>query len=128
LAAIGNADAHGKNLSLLYDRSGSPSLAPFYDLVCTRNYKNLSREMAMSVGGAWNPDVVNAKHLSALAEDLGIRSNIVIEQAEELADRIAISLPLVMDRYREQYGDSPVLQRLPGIVRKLVRRVSLQLK
>jgi len=125
---VGNADAHGKNLSLLYDRSGLPSLAPFYDLVCTRNYKNLSREMAMSVGGAWNPDVINAKHLTGLAEDLGIRSNIVIEQAKELADRIAISLPLVMDGYREQFGDSPVLERLPGIVRKVVRRVSSQLK
>jgi serine/threonine-protein kinase HipA len=125
---VGNADAHGKNLSLLYDKSGSPSLAPFYDLVCTRNFKNLSREMAMSIGGAWNPDVVNAKHLSVLAEDLGIRSNIVIEQAKELADRIAISLPLVVDGYREHYGDSPVLQRLPGIVRKQVRRVSSQLK
>jgi serine/threonine-protein kinase HipA len=125
---VGNADAHGKNLSLLYDRSGSPSLAPFYDLVCTRNYKNLSREMAMNVGGAWNPDVVNAKHLRALAEDLGIRSSIVIEQAKEMADRIAISLPLVMDRYRERFGDSPVLKRLPGIVRKLVRRASSELK
>jgi serine/threonine-protein kinase HipA len=125
---VGNADAHGKNLSLLYDKSGSPSLAPFYDLVCTRNYKNLSREMAMSIGGAWNPDVVSAKHLSVLADDLGIRSNIVIEQAKELAGRIAISLPLVMDGYQEQFGDSPVLQRLPGIVRKLVRRVISQLK
>jgi hypothetical protein len=40
--------------------------------VCTRNYKPLSREMAMSLGGEWNPDVVTAKHLHGLAEDLGI--------------------------------------------------------
>jgi serine/threonine-protein kinase HipA len=125
---IGNADAHGKNLSLLYDSSGTPSLAPFYDLVCTRNYNNLSREMAMSVGGAWNPDIINAKHLSVLAEDLGIRPNIVLEQAKELSERIAISLPRVVSGFREQFGDSPVLGRLPGIIRKLVRRVSSQLK
>lgn len=124
----GNADAHGKNLSLLYGSSGSPSLAPFYDLVCTRNYRNLSRELAMSAGGVWNPDVVSAKHLSALADDLGIRSNLVIEQAKELADRIMLSLPLVIDAFREQYDDSPVLQRLPAIIRKLVRRLSSQLK
>ncbi len=93
----GNADAHGKNLSLLYGSSGSPSLAPFYDLVCTRNYRNLSRELAMSAGGVWNPDVVSAKQLSVLADDLGIRSNLVIEQAKELADRIMLSLPLVID-------------------------------
>ncbi len=82
----------------------------------------------MSVGGAWNPDVVNAKHLSALAEDLGIRPNIVLEQAQELAERIAISLPRVVSGFREQFGDSPLLRRLPGIIRKLVRRVSSQLK
>ncbi len=31
---IGNADAHGKNFSLLYHRGGGP-LAPLYDLMCT---------------------------------------------------------------------------------------------
>lgn len=53
---IGNADAHGKNLSLLYDSTGTPTLAPFYDLICTRNYKKISRELAMSFGGIWDPD------------------------------------------------------------------------
>lgn len=82
----------------------------------------------MSVGGVWNPDVVNAKHLSAFAEGLGIRPNIVLEQAKELAERISISLPGVVSGFRDQFGDSPVLRRLPGIIRKLVRCVSSQLK
>jgi serine/threonine-protein kinase HipA len=125
---VGNADAHGKNLSLLYGKSGSPSLAPFYDLVCTRNYKNLAREMAMSLGGGWNPDLVGTKHLDRLADDLGIRSSIVMDQAKELAERIAVSLPLVVDDYRQQFGESPVLQRLPIVISKLLRRVSSQLK
>jgi serine/threonine-protein kinase HipA len=35
---LGNADGHLKNISLLYER-GAVGLAPFYDMVCTRNYE-----------------------------------------------------------------------------------------
>lgn len=119
----GNADAHGKNLSLLYDLKGTPSLAPFYDLVCTRNYKKLSREMAMRLGGATDPDLVTMKHFAPLAADFGFRANIVVDQLSELADRVKESLPVASDKYRERFGDSPILTRIPTIVRKLVRRV-----
>jgi serine/threonine-protein kinase HipA len=125
---VGNADAHGKNLSLLYSTSGTASLAPFYDLVCTRNYKNLSCSMAMSLGGVWDPDLVTMKHLDGLADDLGTRTNVVIEEASELSERVATSLPIVIESYRQQFGESPVLQRLPIITRKMVRRVRAQLK
>jgi hypothetical protein len=46
-AAAGNADGHGKNLSILYDDEG-PRLAPFYDLVSTREYPKLDRLLAMT--------------------------------------------------------------------------------
>ena len=35
---IGNGDAHGKNLSLLYHGDGPITLAPLYDLMCTLIY------------------------------------------------------------------------------------------
>ena len=46
---IGNADAHGKNYSLLY-REGDRRLAPFYDLVCTLAWPELSKTPAMKIG------------------------------------------------------------------------------
>ena len=46
---VGNADAHGKNFSILY-RSGSPRLAPLYDLLCTAYYRDLSKSFAMKIG------------------------------------------------------------------------------
>jgi len=125
---VGNADAHGKNLSLLYGLNGSSNLAPFYDLVCTRNYKNLSREMAMSLGGVWDPDLVKLKHLDGLANDLGIRSNLLIEQAKELSERVVASLPVVIESFRHQFGESPMLGRLPIVIRKLTRRLMSQLR
>lgn len=125
---VGNADAHGKNLSLLYGPNGSTKLAPFYDLVCTRNYKNLSREMAMSLGGVWDPELITVRHFEGLANDLGIRTNLVSEQVKELSERVVASLPIVIESYRQQYGESPVLERLPIVIRKLIRRVQSQLK
>jgi len=125
---VGNADAHGKNLSLLYSRNGSTRLAPFYDLVCTRNFKNLAREMTMNLGCVRDPDLVTLKHFDGLASDLGVRSNLVIEQVKELSERVVASLPIVIESYRQQFGESPVLERLPTVIRKLIRRVKSQIK
>jgi serine/threonine-protein kinase HipA len=119
---VGNADAHGKNLSLLYDASGSPCLAPFYDLVCTRNYKRISREMAMNLGGAWDPDLVTTRHLDALASDLSFRGRVVCVAADTLVDKLSAAIPKTIESYEERFGNTPVLQRLPIIVRKLIRR------
>jgi Uncharacterized protein related to capsule biosynthesis enzymes len=48
---IGNCDAHGKNYSLLYDRSLSRcSLAPFYDIVSSTIDDRFSRKLAMRLG------------------------------------------------------------------------------
>ena len=65
---IGNADAHGKNYSLLYtDRL--PILAPAYDLLCTTIYPNLSNKMAMRIGGKYDPNTVFLRHWHQLVPD-----------------------------------------------------------
>jgi len=52
---VGNADAHGKNFSLLL--GNAVALAPSYDLLCTVAYPELSPRFAMKVGrsGARRP-------------------------------------------------------------------------
>jgi serine/threonine-protein kinase HipA len=58
--AVGNADAHGKNLSLIHRRDGTVELAPLYDVLSTIQYPNVttpdgarpvSTDLAMRVGG-----------------------------------------------------------------------------
>lgn len=48
---IGNADAHGKNLSLLHPTAETVELAPLYDTVPTALWPRLRKEAAMSIGG-----------------------------------------------------------------------------
>ena len=49
--AIGNADAHGKNLALLHPTPGTIALAPLYDTVPTALWPNLRTDAAMAIGG-----------------------------------------------------------------------------
>lgn len=71
---VGNHDAHGKNLSLLY-RPDRTELAPAYDVLSTfvyRGARRLSRKMAMSIGTEYRPEYVRARHLEAMLRDSGL--------------------------------------------------------
>jgi serine/threonine-protein kinase HipA len=81
--AMGNADAHGKNLSLLHHADGSAELAPLYDVSCTVRYeavetptgrRRLSTELGMTVNGVTSVDRVLASDLVGEAVRWGLPS------------------------------------------------------
>jgi serine/threonine-protein kinase HipA len=63
---IGNADAHGKNFSLLYER-GETRLAPLYDLLCTVAYPDVQSRLAMQFVDASNLDRFSPKRWERFA-------------------------------------------------------------
>ena len=96
----GNADAHGKNFSILYGRRG-PQLAPLYDLLSTVAYPDISAKLAMKIGKRATLEEMDEKGWSAFADEACIgfplvRQRIeqisqgVIDQASEVADEIAL--------------------------------------
>ncbi|RMX14931.1 type II toxin-antitoxin system HipA family toxin [Vandammella animalimorsus] len=70
-ALIGNHDAHAKNFSLLY-AGDSPVLAPFYDLLSTAVYAELTPKMAMKIGSKYQFDQVYARHWEQFAQSAGL--------------------------------------------------------
>jgi serine/threonine-protein kinase HipA len=48
---IGDADRHGKNMTVLHKEDGSVCLAPLYDVMCTRLYPDASTVLGMFVNG-----------------------------------------------------------------------------
>ncbi|HET9592490.1 MAG TPA: type II toxin-antitoxin system HipA family toxin [Solirubrobacterales bacterium] len=76
---IGNCDAHGKNYSLLYD-SLAPSLAPFYDLLSTAAYDELTTRLAMSIDGATHLDEVDDRAWERLAGQVGFAPRFLQER------------------------------------------------
>jgi serine/threonine-protein kinase HipA len=84
---IGNADAHGKNISLLLTQEG-PQLAPFYDLMCTAIYPELTEKLAMKIGDEDRPDWIIERRWQAFAEAVGIGYRLVRQRLAQLAESV----------------------------------------
>jgi serine/threonine-protein kinase HipA len=89
-----NHDAHGKNFSLLYARANKQiRLAPLYDIICTAYYPQLSKTMAMKIGGAYASADMYPIHFERLSEDIGFTKPLVrgrvLTMAEKMQDAIA---------------------------------------
>ena len=70
---IGNADAHGKNLSILIDNTtGAITLAPLYDTVPTALWPRLRSASAMSVNGQFEPRSIRLHDFIAEARRWGM--------------------------------------------------------
>jgi serine/threonine-protein kinase HipA len=118
---LGNSDGHAKNLSLLYT-SGGPRLAPFYDLVSTRVYKGISREMALSVGSENDPGQIRYKDWLKLADNLEIRSSLLKRTILSLINQLEDNLPLWYNQFIKLQWDDPVLERINQLIVKQIRR------
>lgn len=80
---IGNADAHGKNYSMLY-QGGQRRLAPFYDLVCTLAWPELSKTPAMKIGGNASLDVFTVAPWQKMAQEARLGWPMIRERMEAL--------------------------------------------
>jgi serine/threonine-protein kinase HipA len=91
---VGNNDAHGKNFSLIHrpDASGGTRLAPFYDLVCTVYYPDLSSKMAMKLGGEYDCDKVMRRHFEKLASETGLGKAYMIRRTRESSEALLANL------------------------------------
>lgn len=83
---IGNADAHGKNYSLLY-RGNTIELSPLYDLLCTVTYPEVSPKFAMKIAKRATLDELRSGDWDKFAADVGLGAPFVRRRIKELAGR-----------------------------------------
>jgi serine/threonine-protein kinase HipA len=117
---IGNTDGHGKNLSLLFDADAKGiHLSPHYDMVCTRAYSGLSRNLAMKVGKVTDPGLVGRPQWKQMAEAMDVRNSMVESIVEEVATSAREHTHEWAEEFIERYGGE-------GIVRKIEKHVHEQ--
>lgn len=83
---IGNADAHGKNYSMIY-ANGTRAMAPLYDLVSTVMWPELSLRLAMNIGHAIAVNDLNPANFKRLAEEGALGWPMVRERIAVLANK-----------------------------------------
>jgi serine/threonine-protein kinase HipA len=124
-AAIGNADMHLKNWSLIYRDGKTPELAPGYDFVSTIQYSSFDERMALSMAKEKDPQYLDIELLERFAIRARVPSMLVIETGLEAAERtvkawlqLKSELPLdakSRERINQQLKYVPITRRfLPG--------------
>ena len=87
-AIIGNADAHGKNYSMLYD-GRIRRLAPGYDLVSTVFWPALASAPAMKIGGSDSINSILSGHWRKFAQETGVSFAALRSRIKHLCTAVA---------------------------------------
>ena len=93
--ATGNMDCHAKNLSFV-GTEHNKRLSPFYDLLCTLVYRDLTRKLAFKVGGQYKHDYIFNRHWDRLSEDINMKPALAKKWRLNVLDRIDKALPMVV--------------------------------
>jgi serine/threonine-protein kinase HipA len=108
-AAVGNADGHGKNLSLFLEK-GVARLAPLYDVIPTVAWNGLDTDAGMYVNN--KPDI-NHWELSDLVEEATVWG-LPTKQAMAIVREI-------LDRLKATFEATADVAELPSEIRRVVR-------
>ena len=120
---IGNADAHAKNISLLL-MQGGPRLAPFYDLMCTAVYPDLTDKLAMKIGGEDRPDWIIERRWRTFAEDVGVGYKLVRQRLMAMKESIQASAQVLRDEFIAEHGACPVIDQILGVIKQRYDKIT----
>ena len=119
---VGNADAHGKNYSLLYTPAGI-DLAPLYDLLCTAAYPEVHANLAMKVGGRSRLEEFTDDTWSEFAREVGLGAPFVRRRARTLAQLSQARLAEVTARLEAEAFGGPLLRGFAAVVAERAERL-----
>lgn len=118
---LGNADAHGKNFSLLYSEGG-PRLAPFYDLMSTEFYPDLSKKFAMKIGEQSRFERLGPRAWGEFSEQIAVTLPFIRKRVLKLADQIPDAAKAVLDGLKQPGLDTEALRQLADLVKGRAER------
>jgi serine/threonine-protein kinase HipA len=112
---VGNADAHGKNYSLLY-KDAQTTLAPLYDLMCTMAYPDVVSTLAMKFAQTSSLDEFRPKVWKSFAADIEISAAYTRKRVREIAALMLKHAPTVANSIAAQGFDRAALQSFSAVV------------
>ncbi len=124
---IGNADAHGKNFSLLYTKDGL-RLAPFYDLMSTIHYPGFDPSFAMKVGDQSAFERMGILAWKGFAKHAGLTYPYVRNRIMELTQRVQAACGLARVRFEARGFDDASLEQISNRVVERAERLEGKLK
>ncbi len=106
---VGNADAHGKNVSF-FSRPHGLAVAPFYDIVSTVQYPHLDAELAMAFGDEFELDAVGPYAWADFANRVNVPRAALVREMRRMARAVKNHAPELVNS-NEYVGDERELVR-----------------
>jgi serine/threonine-protein kinase HipA len=125
---VGNMDSHAKNLSLM-SVTNKRELTPFYDLVCTAVYPNLSQKFAFKIGGENRSDWIMLRHWERFANDIETKPKIVFNIITDMTNRMDKVLPIVVAQLKAQQllvDESLMVSKIEKLIRSRVSKMRIR--
>lgn len=113
---IGNADAHGKNYSILYREPNKPTLAPVYDVLSTACYKTLSKKMAMKMGGKYDPNYIMLKNWHSLVPDTNLAQKTLEKTLKKISEKVLDEAVTLKEKLTQEGKKSDIYDRIISII------------
>ncbi len=114
--ALGNRDAHAKNISMLRTKSGELRLAPAYDVVCTMAYKDLDTVLPLLFAGAQHLSELTPPGLAKAARSFKITPALAKELVADVCDRLSATRDDALHRAQRIAGPHEVLTSIGLVV------------
>lgn len=101
--AIGNADAHAKNYSIMLENE--PRLSPLYDLVPLGAYPQYSQLLTMPIGSRRHTGNITLKDWNALAVDCDLEPDHVVNIVSDVNQRLSSQLEPAFGEFAARHSN-----------------------
>ncbi len=101
--AIGNADAHAKNYSIMLENE--PRLSPLYDLVPLGAYPQYSQLLTMPIGSQRHTANITLKDWNALAVDCDLEPDHVVNIVSDVNQRLSSQLEPAFGEFAARHSN-----------------------
>ena len=91
-----NTAAHLKNHSLMLSAHGT-RLAPLYDVTCAAIWPNITRNLALDIGGKRDGTYIKGRHWAREAKACGLAPRHAVARVDQLASRVRSELATTAD-------------------------------
>lgn len=100
------------------------SLAPFYDLLSTVAYPDLSPNLAMKIAKRATIEEIGPTTWTAFAEDIGLVASFVRRRVRELSDAVTAQVPSTADGTPLAGLDASALRAYAALIASRAERIA----
>ena len=118
-------DGHAKNLSFIY-QAKQIRLAPFYDMMCTDIYEDLSQKLAMKIGGENRPEWIMERHWKRFSEEIKINNTILKKRLLDFCLNVTSKIDSTYADFRNKYQQNSLLEDIIAAIKKRSSRTLKQ--